>query len=70
MQVTQGSTTVSLETARNNGWIYSVGYYWDSETQSLIDVGLPDDLPTSTTLQPWHGHWVRTYVDNLSLTQR
>ena len=70
MRITNGTTTVSLEQARDNGWVNSVGIWWDSEYQSSRDVGLPDDYCFTDYLQPWHGHWLRTYVDNLTLTQR
>ena len=70
MTITNGSSTVSLEQARDNGWLNSVGIWWDSEYQSSRDVGLPDDYCYTDNLQPWHGHWLRTYVDNLTLTQR
>lgn len=39
------------------GWLDSVGYWWDNSTQSLLDIGLPDDFPTTTDLKPWHGYW-------------
>jgi len=70
MRITNGTTTVSLEQGRDNGWLNSVGIWWDSEYQSSRDVGLPDDYCFTDYLQPWHGHWLRTYVDNLTLTQR
>jgi len=70
MRITNGTTTVSLEQARDNGWLNSVGVWWDSEYQSSRDVGLTDDYCFTDYLQPWHGHWLRTYVDNLTLTQR
>jgi len=70
MRVTNGSDTVSLEQARDNGWVSSVGIWWDSVNQSSRDVGLPDDFCYTDYLQPWHGHWFRTYVNNLQLTQR
>jgi uncharacterized lipoprotein YddW (UPF0748 family) len=70
MRITNGTTTVSLEQARDNGWINSVGIWWDSVNQSSRDVGLPDDWCYTDYLQPWHGHWLKTYVYNLTLTQR
>ena len=70
MRITNGTTTVSLEEARDNGWLNSVGVWWDSVNQSSRDVGLPDDWCYTDNLQPWHGHWFRTYIDDLSLTQR
>jgi len=70
MRITNGGTTVSLEQAMNNGWINSIGVWWDSVNQSSRDVGLPDDLCYTDNLQPWHGHWFKTYANNLTLTQR
>jgi len=67
-EVTYGAQTVSLETARNNGWLNSMGYWWDSCTQSLKILGLPDDWPDSEAVQPWHGYWIQTNVDGLALT--
>ena len=70
MTVTNGTTTVSLEQAMNNGWVNSIGFWWDAQGQGTRDVGLPDDACYTDNLQPWHGTWFRTFVDNLSLTQR
>ena len=70
MRITNGPTTVSMEQARSNGWVNSVGVWWDSENQSSRDVGLPDEYCYTDYLLPWHGVWLRTYVDNLTLTQR
>jgi hypothetical protein len=36
----------------------------------MLDFGLPDDFPTTTELRTWHGHWVQSFVNNLSLTLR
>jgi len=70
MTVTSGTTTFSLEEARDNGWVSSVGVWWDSVNQSSRDVGLPDDFCYTDYLQPWHGHWFRSYMNNLTLTQK
>ena len=70
MRVTNGSATVSLEQARTNGWINSVGLWWDSQGQGTRDIGLPDDACYTDYLQPWHGTWFRSFADNLTLTQR
>jgi hypothetical protein len=66
MRITNGSTTVSLEQAMLNGWVNSIGIWWDASGQGRRDVGLPDDACYTDYLQPWHGHWFRTYVNNLS----
>jgi uncharacterized lipoprotein YddW (UPF0748 family) len=68
--VTNGGSTVPISTARGNGWISGTGYWFDSSTQSMIDFGLPEDFPSTTELRPWHGHWVQSYVNNLTLTLR
>jgi hypothetical protein len=39
------------------GWLSSIGYWFDNSTQSMIDIGLPDDYPTTDILRPWHGYW-------------
>ena len=70
MRVTRDSTTVSLEQARTNGWINSIGLWWDSEGQGTRDIGLPDDACDTENLQPWHGVWFRSFASNLTLTQR
>jgi len=68
--VTLGATTVPISTARGNGWISGTGYWFDSSTQSMVDFGLPEDFPTGTELRTWHGHWVQSYVNSLTLTLR
>jgi len=68
--VTLGATTVPISTARGNGWISGTGYWFDSSTQSMVDFGLPEDFPTGSELYPWHGHWIQSLVNNLSLTLR
>jgi len=59
--------TKSILDARDAGWISSMLYGWDSATQSLINVGLPDDWPTTTQLEPWHGYWLVSKADDLRL---
>ncbi len=68
--VTRGAETVPMSNARANLWINSIGYWWNAETRSLCDFGLEDDFATSVMLRPWHGHWVETYTDGLTLTIR
>ncbi|MBP6963462.1 MAG: family 10 glycosylhydrolase [Armatimonadetes bacterium] len=66
---THGGQTVPLSTAvYTNNWLTSIGYWWDATVQSLSDIGLPEDFPSSETLQPWHGYWIQTNVDDLTLT--
>ncbi len=59
-----------LAASRSNNWLNSVGFWWDSETQSLCDMGLPEDFVSANTLLPWHSYWIQTNVDNLSLIFR
>ena len=67
-KVTDGNVTVDIETAaRTNGWLESVGYWFNNQTQGLIEIGLPDDYSPSDTLQPWHGYWFRSKVDKIAL---
>ena len=70
MTITNGSTTVSLAQAKLNGWVNSIGNWWDAEGQGFLTVGPPEDNPWTENLQPWHGHWFKTYVDDLTLTQK
>ncbi len=68
VKVHNGKSVLSMHDAtRLEGWMNSVGYWWDSATQGLCDLGLEEDFAYHTTLQPWHGYWVESYVDNLSL---
>ena len=50
-----------------NGLIDCVGYWWDNQTQALIDIGIPDCWSTSDTLQGWHGYWLQAYQGDISL---
>jgi hypothetical protein len=38
-------------------WLDSVGYWFDNQTQSMVDVGLAEDYPTTDKLSSWHGYW-------------
>ena len=53
--------------AKTNGWLSSVAWGWDNTSQSLTDVGLPEDWPTTEYLQPWHGYWVQTFTNGVTL---
>jgi len=59
--------TKSISDARDAGWISSILYGWDSATQSLMDIGVPDDWPTTTQVEPWHGYWLLSQADDLRL---
>jgi len=39
-----------------DGWIQSIGFWWDNTTQSQYDIGLPEDWAFTDTLYPWHGY--------------
>lgn len=68
VKVHNGEEVVTMEDAcRSKGWMRSIGYWWDSSTQSLYTVGLADDWPDSEVLQPWHGYWVQSDADPLAL---
>ncbi len=49
------------------GWIWSVGYYWDNSTSSLLDIGFLADLPTDDTLRVWRGYWFQFVQDDKAL---
>lgn len=66
--VKNGGQTLSLQSARDSGWMSSTGYWWDAGTQGLMDLGLEDDFIDYNVLEPWHGYWVQTYVNGLTLT--
>jgi uncharacterized lipoprotein YddW (UPF0748 family) len=69
--VTNGGTTVSMQTAaKTNNWLNSTGYWYNSSDQSQYDIGLPEDWPNTTEMQTWHGYWVNSYVNDLTLTLR
>jgi len=68
VRVHNGKSVLSMyDASRTEGWINSMGYWWDSSNQSLCDLGLPEDYVNDNTLQPWHGYWVQYYADNLAL---
>ncbi len=69
--VRHGAETVPILTAAHtNGWLSSAGYWWDSAAQGLSDFGLPEDWVSSYVIEPWHGYWVQTHVDDVSLILR
>ena len=68
-KVTDGNQTITIRDASQYGanWLYSVGYWWDSSTQSLVEVGLPEDYSNSQEMLPWHGYWVLSNIDKIGL---
>lgn len=57
----------SISEARDAGWLSSELYGWDSVNQGLFLVGLEDDWLEYTQLEPWHGYWLTSYVNELEL---
>lgn len=69
--VTDGTETKTFASAAlTDSWLNSVGFWWDSSVQGLRDIGLPEDFPSTETMLPWHGYWLQTYLDDLSLITR
>ncbi|MBP6963578.1 MAG: family 10 glycosylhydrolase [Armatimonadetes bacterium] len=68
--VRHGSETVPIGSAGSNAWMDTGGYWWDAANQGLMDIGLPENFASCETLQPWHGYWVRTYLDDLTMILR
>lgn len=69
VEITDGTATIPLATARDSGWLVTVTYWWDSTVAGggMRTMGLDDDYCESTTLEPWHGFWVQSLKDNLAL---
>ncbi len=73
VMVTRGTSMVPLRTASQygNNWMSSIGFWWNNVEQSQYDIGLPEDWPSGgTTLVPWHGYWISTFQDGLTLQFR
>jgi hypothetical protein len=68
-KVHDGAQVKTLYEASQFGanWISSVLYWFDSDTQSMVDVGIPDDFPTGETMLPWHGYWCRVFEPGKAL---
>lgn len=67
-KVTDGNVTVSMQIAsRDKVWLSSTAYWWEAESQSGYDLGIPDDSPSTFNMKPKHGYWVYTNVDKLAL---
>ena len=70
VQVNDGTRVSSLRDAAKNvtpGRINSVAQSFDSAAQKTRTLGLPEDTPDSTQLQPWLGYWVYSLQDQLAL---
>jgi hypothetical protein len=71
IQVTYSGITTTMQHAAKDVdklWLNSNGIWWDSATQSQMDIGIPEDYPTTLDMSPWHGYWVNTFVNDLTLT--
>jgi len=62
------ATASIFDASHTYSWLSSTGYWWDASVQGLMEIGLPEDFAPWETLQPWHGYWVQTYVDDVTLT--
>lgn len=69
VKVHDGAQILSLRDASQYGanWLNSVGYWWDASFQSLLDIGIPDDWPSTLDLKSCHGYWFEFYQGNKSL---
>ncbi len=67
VKISDGARTVSLEKGSDKEWINTVGYWWDSLAQGLMDIGIARDFPQETNLRPWHGYWIESWEDALAL---
>lgn len=67
VEITDGTATVPLSTARDTGMLQTLTFWWDSAAQGIKLMGLDDDWGDTNTLDPWYGYWVLTYRDNLAL---
>ncbi|MBP6963459.1 MAG: carboxypeptidase regulatory-like domain-containing protein [Armatimonadetes bacterium] len=68
VKVANGIYVLGMSDASHlEGWMNSLGYWWDSGSQGLYDFGLPEDWVAQTALAPWHGYWVQSNVDDLAL---
>lgn len=68
VEVTDGTATVPLANVRDQ-WLHTYTYWWDSTVPGggLRTMGLDDDWTDTVMLEPWHGFWVQSLVDNLAL---
>jgi hypothetical protein len=68
VQVHDGGAVYSMyDAVLTNGWIDCAGYWWDNQSQGLMDVGIPDCWGSTDTLLPWHGYWMLAYQGDLAL---
>ena len=63
ISVTNGSQAKTLAEAVTAGWIYDTIWAYDTSSKSWIKTS----VSAGTTLDPWKGYWIYTYVGNLEL---
>jgi len=75
ISVTNGMTTVSIDTAITNGWLVSVKGF-ENSFKGDVKIGPSSSMPASpqgtteldsTRLEPWRGYKITSLVDNLAL---
>ncbi len=57
----------SFAEACSAGWISGILYGWDAPTRSMFTASTEEDWPDRTYLEPWHGYWLTSYVNELEL---
>ncbi|MEN6370978.1 MAG: hypothetical protein ABFD64_03110 [Armatimonadota bacterium] len=67
IKVTNGSTTVGWDEAVGLCWLDTTMTGYDGVTHSYFDVGTDDVLFDHVTLDPFHGYWIHSSIDNLAL---
>jgi hypothetical protein len=66
IQMSNGGVVKSFFDASAWGanWVQATGYWFNNQDQSQYDVGLADDWPSTTTMQPWHGYQFLVHEPN------
>lgn len=69
VEITDGTVTIPLAAARDDHWLDTICWWWDSSIPggALLSIGLDDEWTETTTLNPWQGYWVQSFRDNLAL---
>lgn len=67
LQVTDGVDTLSIEEARDEGWINGFAYYYSNPLGSQRTTGLEDEFPDKETLDRGEGYWIQANIDDLAL---
>lgn len=73
IMVVNGSQMVPIRNAvkdEDKQWLSGTAYWWESSNQSLYDLSFEEDGPNTTHMKPWHGYWVESYVNDLTLQLR